>query len=41
MKDGIYHVRFSSNMQGVGEGLAVFKGEGVQWRRLRLHVFRI
>ena len=29
MKDGIYHVRFSSNMQGVGEGIAVFKGEGV------------
>ncbi|HDS0924013.1 TPA: hypothetical protein QDZ10_002494 [Stenotrophomonas maltophilia] len=29
MKDGIYQVRFSSNMQGVGEGIAVFKGEGV------------
>lgn len=29
MKDGIYHVRFSSNMQGVGEGIAVFKGGSV------------
>lgn len=29
MKNGIYHVRFSSNMQGVGEGIAVFKGDGV------------
>lgn len=41
MKDGIYHVRFSSNMQGVGEGSAVFKGGGRQWWRLRLHIFRI
>jgi len=29
MKDGIYHVRFSSNMQGMGEGIAVFHGSSV------------
>ncbi|MCR1572641.1 GrlR family regulatory protein [Stenotrophomonas sp.] len=29
MKDGIYHVRFSSNMRGVGEGIAVFKAGAV------------
>lgn len=29
MKDGIYHVRFSSNMQNMGEGIAVFKGDSV------------
>jgi len=29
MKGGINHFRFSSNMQGVGEGIAVFKEQGV------------
>lgn len=29
MKDGIYYVRFLSNGQGVGEGIAVMKGESV------------
>ncbi len=29
MKDGIYYVRFMSNGQGIGEGIAVMKGESV------------
>ncbi|MGB5954111.1 GrlR family regulatory protein [Pseudomonas sp.] len=29
MKDGIYHVRFFSNMQDMGEGIAVFQGASV------------
>ncbi|MCL1075988.1 GrlR family regulatory protein [Shewanella dokdonensis] len=29
MKDGIYHVVFSSNVGALGEGIAVFNGEGV------------
>ncbi|HDS1132012.1 GrlR family regulatory protein [Stenotrophomonas maltophilia] len=29
MKDGIYHVNFSSNMQSMGDGVAVFKGQSV------------
>ena len=29
MKDGIYHVTFSSNSSDFGQGIAVFKGESV------------
>lgn len=29
MKDGIYHVTFSSNTADFGEGIAVFKGDSV------------
>lgn len=40
MKDGIPHVGFSTNMQGVGEGIDVSKWMR-QRRRFRLRAFRI